>query len=109
MKKANRPSRTVRAIRCRISALTSRKFQRRRGSMLVLAIVVAAAVAAMPLVSASASSPWSSPSQDGLGIQSGKVKHVWLIILENKSYDATFTGLNKNTYLWQTFPLREHC
>ena len=104
MKKANRPSRTVRAIRCRISALTSRKFQRRRGSMLVLAIVVAAAVAAMPLVSASASSPWSSPSQDGLGIQSGKVKHVWLIILENKSYDATFTGLNKNTYLWQTLP-----
>src|ERR1700751_2700032 len=32
------------------------------------------------------------------------IKHVWLIILENKSYDATFTGLNKNTYLWQTLP-----
>src|SRR6202035_2943365 len=32
------------------------------------------------------------------------VKHVWLIILENKSYDATFTGLNQNTYLWQTLP-----
>jgi hypothetical protein len=29
---------------------------------------------------------------------------VWLIILENKSYDATFTGLNNNTYLWQTLP-----
>jgi hypothetical protein len=29
---------------------------------------------------------------------------VWLIILENKSYDATFTGLNHNTYLWQTLP-----
>ena len=25
---------------------------------------------------------------------SGKIKHVWLIILENKSYDATFSGLN---------------
>ena len=41
---------------------------------------------------------------DGLGIQPGKIKHVWLIILENKSYDATFTGLNNNTYLWQTNP-----
>ena len=41
---------------------------------------------------------------DGLGVQPGKVKHVWLIILENKSFDATFTGLNKNTYLWQTLP-----
>jgi hypothetical protein len=29
---------------------------------------------------------------------------VWLIILENKSYDATFTGLNNNTYLWHTLP-----
>ena len=28
---------------------------------------------------------------DGLGIAPGKIKHVWLIILENKSYDATFT------------------
>ena len=41
---------------------------------------------------------------DGLGVGLGKVKHVWLIILENKSYDATFTGLNNNTYLWQTLP-----
>jgi len=24
-----------------------------------------------------------------------------MIILENKSYDATFTGLNNNTYLWK--------
>ena len=44
------------------------------------------------------------PTQDGLGIRPGKIKHVWLIILENKSYDATFTGLNNNTYLWQTLP-----
>ncbi|HEX5194807.1 MAG TPA: alkaline phosphatase family protein [Solirubrobacteraceae bacterium] len=41
---------------------------------------------------------------DGLGVRPGAIKHVWLIILENKSYDATFTGLNKNTYLWQTLP-----
>ncbi len=41
---------------------------------------------------------------DGLGVQPGAIKHVWLIILENKSYDASFTGLNNNTYLWQTLP-----
>ena len=45
-----------------------------------------------------------SDGRDGLGIRPGKIKHVWLIILENKSYDATFTGLNNNTYLWQTLP-----
>ena len=44
----------------------------------------------------------SELAKDGLGIASGKIKHVWLIILENKSYDATFTGLNNNTYLWKT-------
>jgi Phosphoesterase family len=41
---------------------------------------------------------------DGLGVRPGTIKHVWLIILENKSYDASFTGLNDNTYLWQTLP-----
>lgn len=33
-----------------------------------------------------------------------KIKHVWLIILENKSYEASFTGLNQNSYLWKTLP-----
>jgi hypothetical protein len=41
---------------------------------------------------------------DGVGIKPGKIRHVWLIILENKSYDASFTGLNNNTYLWKTLP-----
>jgi hypothetical protein len=38
------------------------------------------------------------------GTAVGAIKHVWLIILENKSYDETFTGLNQNSYLWQTLP-----
>ena len=38
------------------------------------------------------------------GLKAGQIKHVWLIILENKSYDATFTGLNQNSYLWKTLP-----
>ncbi|MGD3109671.1 alkaline phosphatase family protein [Streptomyces sp. YGL11-2] len=33
-----------------------------------------------------------------------KIGHVWTIILENKSYEATFTGLNQNSYLWKTLP-----
>src|ERR1700722_5688047 len=45
-----------------------------------------------------------APRSDGLGITPGKIKHVWMIVLENKSYDATFTGLNNNNYLWQTLP-----
>jgi hypothetical protein len=68
--------------------------------------VVTAAAAAIPIVSANASSSGKTPAahQARVGLKPGKVKHVWLIILENKSYDATFTGLNKNTYLWQTLP-----
>jgi len=33
-----------------------------------------------------------------------KVGHVWTIMLENKSYESTFTGLNQNDYLWKTLP-----
>ena len=49
----------------------------------------------------------SGPAQcviTATGTPVGAVKHVWLIILENKSYDETFTGLNQNSYLWQTLP-----
>ena len=55
---------------------------------------------------ASEQHPWAGTAaqRDGLGIDPGKIKHVWLIILENKSFDATFTGINNNTYLWQTLP-----
>ncbi|HET9691183.1 MAG TPA: hypothetical protein VFP61_08515 [Acidimicrobiales bacterium] len=60
-----------------------------------------------PLSLAASGSASASPS--GIEITSsgtpvGAVKHVWLIILENKSYDATFTGLNNNSYLWKTLP-----
>lgn len=43
-------------------------------------------------------------TSDGTGLAPHSIKHVWLIILENKSYDATFTGLNENSYLWKTLP-----
>ncbi len=70
--------------------------------LLLFALCIAIAVAALPAVSAGAGSFRKRRRPDGA--QPGKIKHVWLIILENKSYDATFTGLNNNTYLWQTLP-----
>lgn len=40
----------------------------------------------------------------GSSYQAPRIKHVWMIILENKSYEASFTGLNQNSYLWKTLP-----
>ena len=75
---------------------------------LVVAAVAAVSLTAIAVPLAAAGPAPAVPSAnahfDGLGIAPGKIKHVWLIILENKSYDATFTGLNNNTYLWQTLP-----
>jgi hypothetical protein len=65
------------------------------------ALAIAGLAIAVPVSSASASSP--GPNTVG-GLAPGTIKHVWLIILENKSYDETFTGLNNNSYLWQTLP-----
>ena len=106
-----------RLVRHQSSESSAPRPRRRRRALTAVAVACAASAAAVSIVSSSASSsiggpafagPVSNnqgrhgpPSQDGLGIQPGKIKHVWLIILENKSYDATFTGLNKNTYLWQ--------
>ena len=90
MRNANPPGRIASLLRRRKSVPTSRPPRPRRGALLTLAVAVAAAAAAVPIVSASASSSGAYlASQDGLGIQPGKIKHVWLIILENKSYDAT--------------------
>ena len=67
--------------------------------MLSLAgLMVPAAVIAAPSAQASEVTITST------GLRPGEIKHVWLIILENKSYDATFSGLNQNTYLWKTLP-----
>ena len=55
------------------------------GALALSGIVLSAtAGSAAPTASAAA-----GRGPDGLGVQPGKIKHVWLIILENKSYDAT--------------------
>ena len=72
--------------------------------------VLALAAGVLTVGSAAASGPpATNPSQGAVaisstGLRQGQIKHVWLIILENKSYDATFTGLNQNSYLWKTLP-----
>src|SRR5580698_9759258 len=74
------------------------------------AIVIAASVGlvatglAFSSAGASATSSQVETTLSRAGIAPGQIKHVWLIILENKSYDATFTGLNQNSYLWKTLP-----
>jgi hypothetical protein len=73
----------------------------RRAFVAISAAVIATLAIALPVRSATAASP--GPNTVG-GLAPGAIKHVWLIILENKSYDETFTGLNNNSYLWQTLP-----
>ncbi|MBV9661534.1 MAG: hypothetical protein JO337_10285 [Acidimicrobiales bacterium] len=58
----------------------------------------------LSLSASSASATSDAITITASGTPVGAVKHVWLIILENKSYDATFTGLNDNSYLWKTLP-----
>jgi Phosphoesterase family len=73
------------------------------GAALMLGALLCSTVSAHALEAARGTAG-KRANPDGLGIRTGKIKHVWLIILENKSYDATFTGLNKNTYLWRELP-----
>jgi hypothetical protein len=69
------------------------------------AMLLACSAAAVPAVAAASHGGSSSGMTiSSTGLKSGQIKHVWLIILENKSYDATFTGLNQNSYLWKTLP-----
>ena len=75
----------------------------RRLLSLAFSVTIATLAIAGPAVTASAA-PNSGTGVDGVGLPTGTIKHVWLIILENKSYDETFTGLNNNSYLWQTLP-----
>ena len=68
------------------------------------ALLVTAAAALAASAAGIAPAVASSPSGPGLAYTPPPIKHVWNIILENKSYEASFTGLNNNSYLWQTLP-----
>jgi hypothetical protein len=83
---------------------TGTRTARRRST--AFAAVAALAVIGLGMAASSASADTGSygPEITTTGLHQGQIKHVWLIILENKSYDATFTGLNQNSYLWKTLP-----
>jgi hypothetical protein len=74
--------------------MTSRSITRRPARLAAAVLVVGGALAA-------GSAPASAHDDH---FQIPKIGHVWTIILENKSYEATFTGLNQNDYLWKTLP-----
>jgi Phosphoesterase family len=67
-------------------------------------LLSAAGLMAPAAVLAAPSAQASEVTITSTGLRQGAIKHVWLIILENKSYDATFSGLNQNSYLWKTLP-----
>jgi hypothetical protein len=66
--------------------------------------IVSMALATLLLLMTGIPSAVASSSRNDSHSSTPPIKHVWFIILENKSYDATFTGLNNNTYLWKTLP-----
>ncbi len=82
-----------------------RLFRNPRGSRKTVGFVagaVAVAVAATVTLTGGAASGHgpAAPAE----YHAPKVGHIWTIMLENKSYEATFTGLNQNDYLWKTLP-----
>ena len=83
--------------------------RRRLGAKTLIGLVGLAAAGSLAVTLPAAAAAPSSAQANSItltasGTPVGAVKHVWLIILENKSYDATFTGLNQNSYLWKTLP-----
>ena len=74
-----------------------------RHRRLIIWIAAATAAASVALLAPTAPAG-ASPSDKGATYQPPKIGHVWTIILENKSYESTFTGLNQNSYLWKTLP-----
>ena len=65
--------------------------------------VLTGAVAVAALLAGGSSTAAARPAHPG-GYRPPRIGHVWTIILENKSYESTFTGLNENDYLWKTLP-----
>jgi hypothetical protein len=61
----------------------------------------------LPTASSAYNAPWqaapagySAPANDGLGVRTGQIGHVWVIVLENHAFNAGFTPLEgtQNSY-----------
>ena len=70
----------------------------------VVGLATAALTAPEGALAGTADSTAKPITATATGLRPGKIKNVWLIILENKSHDATFTGLNQNSYLRKALP-----
>lgn len=68
------------------------------------AVAVTASLLSMGSAASAAGPVAKAPPAAPAAFKTPKIGHVWTIILENKSYEATFTGLNQNDYLWKTLP-----
>ncbi|HVW79904.1 MAG TPA: hypothetical protein VHB69_03060 [Mycobacteriales bacterium] len=66
----------------------------------VLAVLGAAAVALTTFIATVPAT--ATPTITTTGLSPGEIKHVWMIVLSDKSFSAAFTGLNDNTYLSKT-------
>ncbi|HWA64881.1 MAG TPA: hypothetical protein VG899_00750 [Mycobacteriales bacterium] len=64
-------------------------------ALAVLAGALATSLAVVPASDAAATVTTT-------GLSPGEIKHVWMIVLSDKSFAAAFTGLNDNTYLSKT-------
>jgi phosphatidylinositol-3-phosphatase len=80
-----------------------RRWTGRTGKRVLVAALAGTFVIASAGVAGASPDAASAPDWHG-GFHTPKIGHVWTIILENKSYEATFTGLNQNDYLWKTLP-----
>lgn len=78
----------------------------RRGRLFAAVALSAAALSAVGLVQSgpAGANTGQAKASASASYKPPKIGHVWTIILENKSYEATFTGLNQNSYLWKTLP-----
>ena len=81
-------------------------FHRPGGRAAVVAAACALGVTSLVVAAGqvSAAPTRSAGTSVTAGYQPPKIGHVWTIMLENKSYESTFTGLNENDYLWKTLP-----
>ena len=68
-----------------------------------LALAAVVGLAVVTALAGGASTATARPTRSAPSVRP-KIGHVWTIMLENKSYEATFTGLNQNSYLWRTLP-----
>ena len=74
------------------------------GVLLVACSALAAGSTATAASPVATTAPFVDHASAGSTFKTPKIGHVWTIILENKSYEATFSGLNQNDYLWKTLP-----